>query len=146
MFGPDEARDLAAVVDLQEEFYKAGGYPFDRAIAERALAQLSRDPSLGRLFIIEDQGNVVGYLVVTFGFTLEFGGRDAFVDELYVIESARGKGLGTAALELAEDMCRDEGLRALHLEVEFKNEAARRLYANNGFAEHTRFLMTKRLV
>ena len=41
------------------------------------------DPRLGRLFAIDDDGSVVGYLVLTFGFSLEFGGRNAVVDELF---------------------------------------------------------------
>jgi ribosomal protein S18 acetylase RimI-like enzyme len=145
MFGADEDRDVSTVVDLQQEFYAAGGYPFDRGVAERAVRELVSDRSRGRLFIIEDQGKVVGYLAVTFGFTLEFGGRDAFIDELYVTPSARGQGLGTKALGLAEEACREDGIRAIHLEVEFKNESAKRLYAKHGYAEHTRYLMTKRL-
>ena len=145
MFGADDVRDLNTVLDLQEEFYKAGGYPFDREVAENAMRQLATDNALGRLFVIESEGKVVGYLAVTYGFTLEFGGRDAFVDELYIVPSARGQGLGTQALELAEEACREDGINALHLEVEFTNEAAKRLYAKSGFVEHTRFLMTKRL-
>lgn len=137
--------DLSAVVDLQEEFYASGGYPFDRNTSESAFRELADDPSLGRLFLIENDDKLVGYLAVTFGFTLEFGGRDAFVDELYVIPSARGQGLGTEALLIAEEACQREGVRAIHLEVEFTNENAKRLYSGHGYKEHTRFLMTKRL-
>ncbi len=137
--------DLSAVVDLQEEFYASGGYPFDRSISENAFHELATDRSLGRLFLIEDQRKLVGYLAVTFGFTLEFGGRDAFVDELYVIPSSRGQGLGNEALRIAEEACHQAGVRAIHLEVEFTNENAKRLYSKHGYKEHTRFLMTKRL-
>jgi GNAT superfamily N-acetyltransferase len=132
--------DLASLLAMQREFYAHEQYPFDEAVAAEAMGALIEDVSLGRMMIAED----AGYLVVTFGYSLEFGGRDAFVDELYVLPSARGRGLGTEALALAEELCRDAGVRALHLEVEFENSEAKRLYARSGYYEHTRHLMTKK--
>ena len=132
--------DLPSLIAMQRSFYSDEGYPFDETTAAEAMRALISDASLGRVMIAED----AAYLVVTFGYSLEFGGRDAFVDELYVLPAARGRGLGTAALALAEELCREAGVRALHLEVEFENREAKRLYARSGYYEHTRHLMTKR--
>ena len=71
----------------------------------------------------------MGYLVVAFGYSLEFRGRDAFVDELYVAPTHRGRGLGREALRVAEPCCLEAGVRALHLEVRPGNARARGLYA-----------------
>jgi GNAT superfamily N-acetyltransferase len=57
-------------------------------------------------------GEPVGYLVVTLGYSLEYGGRDAFVDEVYIRSTHREKGIGTAALTFAEEQCRVLGVRA----------------------------------
>lgn len=131
---------------MQAIFYADGHYPFDPTTAERVMRQLARDTALGRLFTIESDGAVVGYLALTFGFSLEFGGRDAFVDELYIAPEARGRGLGRQALAIAEEACVHAGITALHLEVEHVNTKAKALYARSGYKEHTRHLMTKRLV
>ena len=88
---------------------------------------------------------VAGYLVVCFGWSLEFQGRDAFVDELYVREAFRGQGLGTRALEVAADLCRASGVRALHLEVERRNTRAQDVYRRAGFVDREYYLMTRRL-
>jgi ribosomal protein S18 acetylase RimI-like enzyme len=133
------ADDVPTLLDLQQRFYAAEGYPYDRAVMERGMRELIADPSLGRLFLGPD-----AYLVVTFGFSLEFGGRDAFVDELYVADAARGQGLGTEALRVAEEACREAGIHALHLEVEHVNARARALYERAGYEAHERHLMTKR--
>ncbi|HEU4888065.1 MAG TPA: GNAT family N-acetyltransferase, partial [Thermoanaerobaculia bacterium] len=117
------ADDVPALLDLQQRFYTGEGYPYDRAKMERGMRELIANPSLGRLFLAPD-----AYLVVTFGFSLEFGGRDAFVDELYVADDSRGQGLGTLALQVAEEACREAGIHALHLEVEHVNARARALY------------------
>lgn len=132
--------DLATLLAMQRTFYEHEGYPYDAAAHERAMRELLGDARFGRILLVEGGG----YLVVTFGFSLEFGGRDAFVDELFVLPHARGRGLGTDALRIAEDVCREVGIHALHLEVEFTNESAKRLYARTGYVAHTRHLMTKR--
>jgi ribosomal protein S18 acetylase RimI-like enzyme len=88
-------------------------------------------------------GPPVGYLVLGFGYSLEFLGRDAFVDELYVDEAHRGGGLGRRFLQAAERVCRANGVRALHLEVDPSNAVAQALYRSWGFADHDRRLMTR---
>jgi diamine N-acetyltransferase len=81
---------------------------------------------------------------VTIGYSIEFGGRDAFLDELFVSADSRGRGLGTRALEVAAEACREAGIVALHLEVDHANTAAQRLYRRHGFVDHDRYLMTRR--
>ena len=98
-FRPASADDIPALLALHERFYREEGYPYDHAAMERALRELIANPMFGRAFVTGDPP--VGYLLVTFGFSVEFGGRDAFVDELYVADAARGQGLGSAALQVA---------------------------------------------
>ncbi len=136
--------DLAPLLRMHRAFYEEEGYPYPEALFERAIRELASDPGLGRILILEKHGELAGYAILVFGFSIEFGGRDAFLDELYVRPEARAQGLGTLAIEAAERVCRESGVRALHLEVEFTNESAKRLYARRGFDEHTRQLMTKR--
>ncbi|MGF1642035.1 MAG: GNAT family N-acetyltransferase [Thiotrichales bacterium] len=88
----------------------------------------------------------IGYVVLDFGYTIEFGGRDAFIDELFLEEARRGFGYGRAALEVLVSEAAALGIKALHLEVAHSNEPARRLYRTLGFDDRTRFsLMSKRL-
>jgi GNAT superfamily N-acetyltransferase len=103
----------------------------------------SRD--LGVAFVAEEDGQVVGYLALIWGFTLELGGRDAFVDELYVVPDRRGRGIGSALIEAAEAACLRVGAKALHLAVERSNAGAHRLYRRLGFTGHEKLLLTKRL-
>jgi ribosomal protein S18 acetylase RimI-like enzyme len=143
-FDPILPADVPLFVDFSRELYEFDGTtPFDAARCERALRQMLASPTFGRAFWIERGSERAGYLVLCFGFSLEFGGRDAFVDELYLREPFRGLGLGMLALEHAEVICREENSGALHLEVEFSNERAQSLYKRRGFEDHNRFLWTK---
>lgn len=145
-FRPATDSDLAAVLLLMQDYYREDGYQFDAVESAEAVSALIGDGRLGRLWVACERESVVGYLAVTLGFSLEYRGRDAFIDELYVAESHRGLGLGREALQLAESYCRDNGVMALHLEVEHHRKAARALYSRVGFECHDRVLMTKLLI
>lgn len=140
---PAAPADVEPLLRLVEAFHAEDGYPFREEETRVNLLRLLGDPQLGRLWVIDEAGALIGYLVLGLGFSLEFRGRDAFVDELYVVPSHRGRGLGKQALALAEATCRELGVRALHLEVERGNEEALGLYRKTGFVDHDRYLMTK---
>ena len=135
--------DSEAVLEMMEQFYAGERYPFDRRKARAALEPFLADPALGRAWIFRDGGVTVGYFVLTLGWSLEYGGRDAFVDELFIAPTHRGRGLGRRALETMEEACRELSVQALHLEVEKDNLPAGGLYRKRGFEDHDRRLMSK---
>jgi ribosomal protein S18 acetylase RimI-like enzyme len=144
-FRPATRADEPTLLELMREFYRHEGMAFSEPAARSALRGVLDDPSRGRAILIELDGDVAGYLVVCFGWSLEFQGRDAFVDELYLRERFRGKGIGSRALEVAAELCRASGVRALHLEVERSNTRAQAVYRRAGFADREFYLMTRRL-
>jgi ribosomal protein S18 acetylase RimI-like enzyme len=79
------------------------------------------------------------------GYSIEYGGRDAFIDDLYLVPEARGRGLGARVMDFVEEQALMLGVKALHLEVEIANDRAYGLYRRRGFAESGRRLLSKRL-
>jgi GNAT superfamily N-acetyltransferase len=142
---PAGSSDLELLLGLHEEFSREDGVAFEAANARATLAGLLREPSLGGAWIIEREGQPVGYFILCFGYSIEFRGRDAFLDEIYVRPDARGRGLAGQALEVARAECLKAGVRALHLEVRRGNHAARDFYRRSGFAERESYLMTCKL-
>jgi ribosomal protein S18 acetylase RimI-like enzyme len=140
--------DLEAVLALHRDFFAEDGYAFREEESRANLALLLDDPGLGRVFVLDDLdggGTVAGYLVLTFGFSLEFHGRNAVVDELYIAPGHRGRGLGTKALAAAEAACRELGIRAIHLVVERYKTEAQALYRRVGFVAYDRDIMSKEI-
>jgi GNAT superfamily N-acetyltransferase len=137
------ASDTDELLALMRSFYAEEGYPFHEERTERVLRAMLANPFFGAVWVFRLDGRAVGYLVVTHGYSLEFGGRDAFVDEVYVIPEMRGRGIGAQALRIAEEHCRRQGIGALHLEVERENPRARALYERSGYKAHDRYLMTR---
>ncbi len=138
-------QDIEWLLVAMREFYAIDGYSFDEKIARKALEIFIADDTLGRLWLIEGEGKAIGYVALTFSYSFEFHGRDAFVDELFIDASYRGQGIGKTAMRFIDEKCRELGVNALHLEIERENIAAQKLYRGFGFADHDRYLMTKRI-
>lgn len=143
---PTRESDVDALTRLVRAFYTEEGYAFEEAVVRAVLSPLlAAGSSLGRVWVFDDGGRTVGYIILALGYSIEYQGRDAFVDELYLEPAYRGRGLGKVALAELERECRSLGVRALHLEVERDNTRARKLYATLGFEDNDRSLLTKRI-
>ena len=143
IFKPADATHIDLLIEMMRELYAYDHTAFDEQANLSALRQLLADASFGRVYLLEAGGDVAGYIVLTLGFSLEYHGRDAFIDEIYVRESYRGRGIGTRGLEFIEGVCRELEVKALHLAVERANTNAQAVYRRAGFVEHDRYLMTK---
>jgi GNAT superfamily N-acetyltransferase len=134
---------LENALQLREQLYRHEDLVYDPGDAPSLLRELMANPSFGALWLIEVEREVAGYLLLTLCYSLEFHGRFGLLDEFYLEERFRGKGIGTAALAFAEHACRGLGLKALRLEVAHANVRALELYRRRGFAVDARHLMTK---
>lgn len=137
--------DLETLLILMREYYEYDQHIFDESKARGALSQLLNEPTWGYAWLILDNGEVAGYMVACFGFSLEFGGRDAFLDELYLRQAYRGRGIGTQAVQHMIQACHDLGINALHLEVMPNNQKVIALYERMGFEARGSSLMSKHL-
>lgn len=118
---------------------------FNEANARRATPPLLADPSIGRIWIIQCDGAPVGYVALTLDWSLEFGGRIAFVDELFVKRECRGRGVGTRTLAFIDEKAAALGVNALLLECTCANDTAKRLYEKCRFVDRGHRLMVKRI-
>lgn len=100
---------------------------------------------LARAWLIRRGGAALGYVALTFGWSVEHGGRDGFLEDLYVVPTARGAGIGRRALQFAIERAAAHGVRTLHLEIEAGNAPAERLYLAHGFTPKPRLLMSRKL-
>jgi ribosomal protein S18 acetylase RimI-like enzyme len=135
--------DTDILLEFMRAYYEFDGHAFDREKARLALTALLGDASLGRTWLILDGNAPIGYIVLCFGYSLEWLGRDAFIDEFYLREEYRGRGWGRKTLLFVEEAARNAGIRTLHLEVVRKNAAALEVYRKLGFVEHDSTFLSK---
>jgi diamine N-acetyltransferase len=134
---------LVMMKELQQD--DPWSVPLDEADAGKAVEELVCDPSLGYIWIISNDDETIGYIVMTFDYSLEYGGRGAWVDELFVRRAHRGRGIGSQALDFFSREAKRLGITVVHLEVNHGNPAIE-LYRRSGFEDHHRYLMTKWIV
>src|SRR3989338_432197 len=87
-------QDIPAVLRFVRAYSRHDRRPFSARTAGAAVRALLTHPRQGRLWLICDRGRPIGYVVLTFGFSLEYGGREAIVEELYLVPSRRRRGIG----------------------------------------------------
>jgi GNAT superfamily N-acetyltransferase len=143
---------LASLTDLDSIFKLMQGMQldepwtelFDETRVRSSLAELLQNPVYGLIYLISDDNRAIAYLVICFDYSLEYRGKGAWVDELFVEPEHRQQGIGTYLLDLAESASREHSAQFLHLEVGHGNRAVE-LYRRRGFVDHNRYLMTKPL-
>ena len=117
--------------------------PFNESAARAAFHQFLSLPAFGRIWLLYNGGELIGYIILAIGFSFEFRGHDAFIDELYVVPAHRRRGFGSQAMAFVEREAREMGVNAIHLEVDHGNDPATELYRHAGYGDHARHLMTK---
>lgn len=135
--------DFDAIVPLVREFYEIDRHSFDEATVESGLRPLLTGEGPGFVLVAEDEGSLIGYAVVTWGWSIESGGWDALLDEIFVAD--RSRGIGAEMMHRLMDRARDAGCSRMFLETESHNRAARIFYARHGFDMDDSAWMSRRL-
>ena len=136
---PAQARELLGAV---QRYYAEDGIAFEAALVRPALERLLADPMLGRAYFLTDPaGTRAGYVVWSFGFDHEAGGRLATITDLFVEPGHRRRGYGRATLAFVAETCRSLGVWGLELQVEIHNAAGQGLYRDFGFRAQARIPM-----
>lgn len=143
-FDPVRATDATALLAMARTFHAEDGHPLE-ASGEAAVRRIAEGEEMARAWILRLGQEAVGYLVLTLGYSVEYGGRDGFIDDLYLGPELRGQGLGRRLLAFALEQAAELGISTLHLEAETANAQAQRLYRAAGFEETGRRLMRRRV-
>ena len=140
-FKPLEISDISIIIQMMQDFYAIDNYPMDVEVAKTLFQEFISNEHLGKSWLIYSENEIVGYIILTFIFSFEYGGKIAFVDELFIKETARGKGFGKEAIQFIQREVPKLSLKLLYLEVEPHNENAQKLYLAHDFELHNRKLM-----
>ncbi len=137
--------DLDRLLPMVEAFHAEEGLSSSDDLRRAALTPLLSGSPHGAAYLIGPARSPIGYLVVCFGWSVEFGGLDGFLDEIFLRKKVRGRGIAAEVLNALPKALAAAGLRALHLEVDRANERVQRLYARAGFSPRPQYmLMTRR--
>jgi GNAT superfamily N-acetyltransferase len=133
-----DAPELATAAVLLGEFRDWFGHvePSDekmRAGVERIVADGD-----GEYLLAAGRDEAEGVLQLRYRWSVWKSAPDAWIEDVFVRESARGMGMGRALVELAIARARERGCRRIELDVDEDNPPARALYRDLGFAENAK--------
>lgn len=136
-----EVKDIEIIIPMMLNFYAIDNYPLDIETTKKLFQEFISNENLGKCWLIYDQDEIVGYVILTFVISFEYQGRIAFLDELYIKENSRGKGFGSQTIAFIKSEIPNLSLKLLYLEVEKHNKNAQKLYIAHDFEFHKRELM-----
>jgi len=144
-----DSSDIALLVPLVGEYWAFEGIEgFEAARIQALLARLlppAGEPApLGAVWLASQENVALGYLIAVRVFSLEHQGLMAEIDEFFVRESARSRGVGAALLDAAEGDLANEGCVRLQLQLGRQNAAARQFYRRRGYVERAGFELMDR--
>ena len=136
-----EPSQIETITPMMQDFYAIDNYSIDIKVSKKLFQEFITNEHLGKAWLIYSEEELVGYVILTFVFSFEYQGRIAFIDELYLKETARGRGIGAKTLQFIKEQIPKLSLKLLYLEVEHHNENAQKLYLANDFEIHNRKLL-----
>jgi ribosomal protein S18 acetylase RimI-like enzyme len=139
--GPEDAELLASMAIA---FHTEDGHPLSEEGVAALCAMLEPSFNEGLVILLFAGGAACGYGVLSHAYGIENGGRETFLEDLYVAPEFRGLGYGRLLYQALEEEARAAGLHAIHLEVMGGNQAER-WYRRMGYRDRGSILLTKPL-
>jgi GNAT superfamily N-acetyltransferase len=135
----DAARDGAAIAPLLDAYRVFYGEPSDLGAAQGFIRErfAKRDT---QFFVARgDDGTLLGFAHLLLSLDTISLRPIGILEDIYVVEAARGRGVGGALLDAAENYGRDHSLARLTLSTAHQNRTAQRLYLAKGYVPDQRF-------
>jgi len=121
------------------------GEKISRRKIRDTVQELTRHPEKGTVSIFRMGEAVIGYSIVIYYWSNEFGGNIALIDECYVKPSWRDKGIGTSFIKYVS-AANAASLKRIGAEVTPVNKRALAFYSRQGFSPARNRYLFKRLV
>lgn len=129
---PGDARDVLAMVEAYSRHPLGSGAPLPEHVRARLIDGLRAHPTT--LIFLAHEGDVPVGVAICFGGYGTFAARPLVnIHDLFVIDDARGQGVGRSLLAAVEVEARSRGCCKVTLEVVENNDRARAVYETFGF-------------
>ena len=136
-----QSSKIDTIAQMMSDFYAIDNYPIDINATKILFQEFIENENFGKCWLICHEKEIVGYVILTLIFSFEYEGKLAFLDELYIKETARGKGIGKKTIQFIKEQVSYLNVKMMYLEVESHNQNAQKLYIANDFVFHNRKIM-----
>ena len=121
-------------MDLMTRYHDEAALPYDDTHRAAVAGPLLDGSPLGAVWLIGPKSSPLGYVMVTFGWSMPHGGMVGWLEECYIRPSVRGRGIGTEVLHAVAVNLGRAGMQAMHAILPAADpDAAARFCARAGF-------------
>lgn len=138
-------KDLNILHELIQKQFLEHEIDYENDQLKSAIDQMLTNDNLGFFLIAKEKNRSLGFAVISFAWTLEHGGKSAWLDELYVLPEHRNAGIGSAIVDRLFIEAKEKGCLAVDLEVESDHRRAENLYVRKGFQKLDRSRWAQRI-
>ncbi len=138
--------DIDRIVPLIAAFHAEMNIDQSDAKRRAAVQPLLDGSPHGAIYIAGPVRAPIGYAAISFGWSLEFGGLDGILDEIYIRPGVRGRGIGSDLLSALPKALAGAGLCAMHLEVARGDEKSRAFYERMHFSAREGYILMSRVM
>jgi GNAT superfamily N-acetyltransferase len=117
------------------DFYNVA--PSDTALLSLSRALIADPLREGMQFLASADGDAIGFATLFWSWATTIAGRIGVMNDLFVADTARGRGAGAALIEACRAQCRDRGAVRLVWQTAKDNAHAQALYERVGAARET---------
>jgi GNAT superfamily N-acetyltransferase len=128
--------DLPLLTELLTELFSLeGDFNPDPIRQSRGIRMILEQPSRGRIFVLKQNGILLGMINLLFTISTAEGGSVILLEDLIIQKEYRGHGLGAKLLNYALDYARKKDFKRITLLTDRLNADAHRFYKRHGFFE-----------
>ena len=127
------APDADRVVTLMARYHEEAALPYDDPHRANVAGPLLDGSPLGAIWLIGPKSSPLGYVMVSFGWSMQHGGMIGWLAECYIRPSVRGRGIGTEVLHAVAVNLGRAGIQAMHVILPQADAATARFCAKAGF-------------
>jgi GNAT superfamily N-acetyltransferase len=111
--------------------------PSDASLLLMSRALMADPLREGKQFLATDGGEAVGFATLFWSWASTIAGRVGVMNDLFVLDTARGRGVGTALIDASAQACRERGALRMVWQTALDNRSAQSLYDRVGAVRET---------
>lgn len=125
--------DRELYIEMAREFYSSDAvlHSVPEEYFQKTVDEVLRSDTYAEIYLFEHEGKTAGYGLTARTFSQEAGGYVMWIEEIYIREEYRSKGLGKEFFGFLDN--KEKNVVRLRLEVEAENVRAVSLYKKLGY-------------
>ena len=127
------AGDLTQLEPLVATFHAEMGVTSDTSHRAAALEPLLNGLPQGAIYLIGPRKAPIGYIILSFGYSVASGGLVCTIDEFFIRRNVRRRGIGTEVLMTLVPQLSEYGVKSLMVTTSQEDQVLPRVFLRSGF-------------